>query len=144
MLKGFRNFLMQGDVVVLAIGLMVALALHTLIEAFATSIIDPLIARAQGSHAVGLGVQLGASGNSTTFLNVGTLISAIIYFIIFMMVLYFFLVVPYRRISARRGTVVFADPPDVKTCPACLSDDLPAAATKCKYCATDLSTTNAA
>lgn len=140
MLKGFRNFLMQGDVVILAVGLMIALALHTLIEAFATSIIDPLIARAQGSHAVGLGVQLGASGNNNTFLNFGTLISAAVYFVIFMAVLYFFIVVPYRRISARRGSVVFSDPPPVKTCPACLSDDLPLAATKCKYCGTELST----
>jgi large conductance mechanosensitive channel len=33
--------------------------------------------------------------------------------------------------------VVFGDPPPVKTCPACLSSDLPAAASKCKYCGTD-------
>jgi large conductance mechanosensitive channel len=46
-------------------------------------------------------------------------------------------VVPYRAIQKRRGQVVFADPPALKTCPACLSDDLPAAASKCKYCGTD-------
>jgi large conductance mechanosensitive channel len=40
-------------------------------------------------------------------------------------------------ISARRGVSVFGEPPKVKTCPACLSADLPAAATKCKYCGTD-------
>ena len=38
---------------------------------------------------------------------------------------------------ARRGQVVFGDPAPVKTCPACLSTDLPAAASKCKYCGTD-------
>jgi large conductance mechanosensitive channel len=136
-IKGFKSFLLRGDVIVIAIGLMVALAFSTLIEAFSTSVINPLIARAQGSHAAGLGVQLGRAGNTATFLNFGSFISAIVYFIIFMAVLYFVIVVPYKRISAKRGTVVFGDPPPTKKCPACLSDDLPAAATKCKYCATD-------
>ena len=49
-------------------------------------------------------------------------------------VLYFAIVVPYRRVSARRGKAVFGDPPPTKTCPACLSDDLPVGATRCKYC----------
>ena len=137
MLKGFKNFLLRGDVIVIAIGLMVALAFSTLIKAFTDSVINPLITRAQGGHAVGLGVQLGQAGNSATFVNFGTFLSAVVYFIIFMGVLYFFIVVPYKNVSARRGTVVFGDPPAEKTCPACLSDDLPAAATKCKYCGTD-------
>jgi large conductance mechanosensitive channel len=135
--KGFRNFLMRGDVIVLAIGLAVALAFSTLIAAFTTSIINPLVARAQGKNTVGLGVQLGKPGNTATFLNFGALVAAIIYFVIFMAVLYFVIVVPYRSIQGRRGVVVFGDPAVTKTCPACLSDDLPAAASKCKYCGTD-------
>ena len=67
-----------------------------------------------------------------TFLNIGSFISAVIYFVIFIAVVYFVIVVPYKRISARRGVTVFGDPPPVKTCPACLSSDLPAAATKCE------------
>jgi hypothetical protein len=47
------------------------------------------------------------------------------------------IVVPYKHIQARRGQTVFGDPPDVKTCPYCLSDDLPAAASKCKYCGSE-------
>jgi large conductance mechanosensitive channel len=54
-----------------------------------------------------------------------------------MAVVYFLIVVPYRVVMARRGTVVFGDPAPVKTCPACLSDDLPPAATRCKYCGFD-------
>lgn len=137
MLKGFRNFLSQGDVVVVAIGLVIALAFRDLITAFTTYIIDPLITRAQGNHPVGLGVQLGTSGNATTFLNFGELISAIIYFIIFMLVVYYLIVVPYRSMQAKRGISAFGPPAPVKTCPACLSDDLPVAATKCKYCGSD-------
>jgi large conductance mechanosensitive channel len=44
---------------------------------------------------------------------------------------------PYKAITARRGETVFGEPAPVKTCPACLSEDLLAAASKCKYCGTD-------
>jgi large conductance mechanosensitive channel len=137
-MKGFRNFLLRGDIIVVAVGLIVALAFSTLIGAFTTNVIDPIIARAEGSNSIGLGWQLGAAGNKPTFLNIGSFISAAIYFAIFMAVVYFVIVMPYKIISARRGVTVFGAPPPVKTCPACLSADLPAAATKCKYCATDL------
>jgi large conductance mechanosensitive channel len=135
--KGFRNFLMQGDVVVVAIGLMVALAFNTLVKAFTDTIINPILNRFQGGGGIGLGIQLGDKGNIKTFLDIGTFLSAVIYFAVFMAVLYFLIVVPYKSIMARRGETVFGDPAPVKTCPACLSDDLPAAATKCKYCATE-------
>jgi len=101
-MRGFRNFLLRGDVIVIAVGLVVALAFSMLIAAFSTYIINPIIN-----------------------------------FVIFMAVVYFVIVVPYKHIQARRGQTVFGDPPDVKTCPACLSGDLPAAASKCKYCGTD-------
>lgn len=137
-LKGFKNFLLRGDVVVIAIGLIVATAFSVLIKAFTSDIITPLLNRIQGKQPVGLGVQLGQKGNPTTFMNFGDLISTIVYFIVFMAVIYFLLVQPYKAISARRGVTVFGDPAPVKTCPACQSDDLPVAATKCKYCGTDL------
>jgi large conductance mechanosensitive channel len=136
-IKGFKNFLMRGDIVVIAVGLVIALAFSTLIAAFTTSVINPVITRAQGGNSAGLGWQLGQAGNQKTFLNLGTFISAIIYFIIFMAVVYFLIVVPYKIISARRGITVFGEPAPAKTCPACLSDDLPVAASKCKYCGTD-------
>jgi large conductance mechanosensitive channel len=136
-LKGFRNFLMRGDIVVVAVGLAVALAFSALIAAFTADIIKPIVARAQGSNSVGLGVQLGKTGNSATFINFGALISSLIYFLVFMLVVYFVIVVPYRHVQARRGQTVFGDPAPVKTCPACLSSDLPAAASKCKYCGTE-------
>jgi large conductance mechanosensitive channel len=137
MVQGFKNFLMRGDVVVVAIGLIVALAFSMLIGAFTTNIITPIINRAQGSQPVGLGVQLGAAGNTTTFVNIGNFISAAIYFVIFMAVVYFVIVLPYKAVSAKRGVTVFGSPAPAKTCPACLSDDLPVAASKCKYCGTD-------
>jgi large conductance mechanosensitive channel len=143
-MKGFRNFLMRGDVIVVAVGLVIALAFSGLITAFTTNIINPIVSRFQGGKSLGLGVQLGAAGNTKTFINFGSFISAIIYFVIFIAVVYFLIVVPYKHGQARRGQVVFGDPAPVKTCPFCLSSDLPVAASKCKYCGTDQPTTTAA
>jgi large conductance mechanosensitive channel len=126
---------MRGDVIVVAVGLVVALAFSNLISAFTTDVINPIVARAQGKHSVGLGFHLGSG--TATFVNIGALITAIIYFIIFMAVIYFVIVMPYKSVQAKRGQTVFGDPAPVKTCPACLSSDLPAAASKCKYCGTD-------
>ncbi len=128
---------MRGDVIVVAVGLVVALAFSGLIVSFTSNIINPIINRLQGGKSVGLGIQLGTAGNPKTFINFGAFISAIIYFVIFMVVVYFVIVVPYKHVQARRGQTVFGDPAPVKTCPYCLSSDLPAAASKCRYCGTD-------
>ena len=134
-MRGFKNFLMRGDVIVVAIGLVIALAFSALVTSFTTNIINPLVQSfVPGTH--GFGVQI-RSDNPKTLVDFGSFISAIIYFAIFMAVVYFLIVIPYKSIQARRGQVVFGDPSPVKTCPACLSSDIPAAASKCKYCGTD-------
>ncbi|HEU5017972.1 MAG TPA: MscL family protein [Pseudolabrys sp.] len=141
MLTGFKNFLMRGDVIVVAVGLVVALAFSNLVKAFTDNIINPLIASAQGGNKGfgGLGWQLVSGGGKGTYLDLGAFISAIIYFVIFMAVIYFLIIQPYKFLMARRGKVVFGDPPPTKTCPACLSDDLNPAAIKCKHCGSDVS-----
>ena len=135
-MRGFKNFLLRGDVIVVAVGLVVALAFSMLVTAFTTYIINPIVAAAGGSTGNGLGFYV-SDHNKKTFVDIGAFISAIIYFVIFIAVVYFLIVVPYKHVQARRGQTVFGDPAPVKTCPACLSDDLPAAAAKCKYCGTD-------
>ncbi len=135
MFKGFKNFLMQGELVVIAVGLVVALAFSTLIKAFTDNIITPLVNAAGGGGANGQGLGWTINGQR---IDVGAFISAIIYFIIFMAVIYFVIVVPYRAYMKRRGHAVFGDPAPTKTCPECLSDDLPVAALKCKHCASEL------
>ena len=110
---------MRGDVIVVAVGLVVALAFSTLVKAFTDSIINPLVAAAQGGNTLGLGWQLGSAGNKATFLDVGAFIAAIIYFLVFMVVVYFVIVLPYKHISARRGVTVFGEPGPTTTCPAC-------------------------
>lgn len=135
MIKGFKNFLMQGDLIVIAVGLVVALAFSTLIKSFTDSIITPLVNAAGGGGSAAKGLGWTINGQR---IDLGSFISAIVYFIIFMAVIYFVLVVPYRAYMRKRGNTVFGDPPPTKKCPECLSGDLPLAATKCKYCASEL------
>jgi large conductance mechanosensitive channel len=134
--KGFRDFMMRGDVITVAVGLVVALAFSNLVKAFTDSVINPLVSAAQPGSKIGLGWQLGDAGNKETFLDMGSFVSAIIYFIVFMTVVYFAIVVPYKHIQRRRGLTVFGAEPATKGCSECLSD-IPEAASKCKYCASD-------
>ena len=133
MLRGFKTFLMQGNLVVTAVGLSVALAFSTLVSVFTSSVITPLVNAAGGGGANGLGVRVRGQ-----LVDFGALVSAVIYFLVFMAVVYFAIVVPYRAYARRRGLAVFTEPAPTKACPACLSGDLPLAATKCRYCGTAL------
>ncbi len=138
MLKGFKTFLMRGELIVIAVGLVVALAFSTLIASFTTNVIEPLINALAGSTSKGPGLGWHLNGQ---FIALGAFIASIVYFLVFMAVVYFVLVVPYRRYMARQGTAVFAaptPPPATQTCPHCLSADLPAGATKCLHCASEL------
>src|SRR5262245_58146828 len=83
-MRGFKNFLMRGDVIVVAIGLVVALAFSALVTSFTTNIINPLVQSfVPGAH--GLGFQIRGD-NPKTLVDIGSFISAIIYFVIFMAV----------------------------------------------------------
>ena len=131
MFSGFKNFLMQGQLVVVAVGLSIALAFSTLVSAFTGSIITPLVNAAGGGGANGLGFRVRGQ-----LVDFGSLVSAITYFVVFVAVVYFAIVVPYRSYQRKRGVAVFTEPPPTKSCPACVSDGLPLAATKCRYCGT--------
>jgi large conductance mechanosensitive channel len=129
-LQGFKNFLMQGDIVIVAVGLVIALSFSTLIGSFTDNIITPLV-NAIGGGSTGLGFHVNGQ-----LVNIGAFIAAVIYFVIFMAVIYYLIIVPYRATQARRGVTVFGDPAPAQTCPACLSEGLPVAANKCRYCGT--------
>jgi len=138
MLRGFKNFLMQGELVVIAVGLVVALAFSTLIKAFTDSIITPLVNAIAGGGSSGKGLGWTVNGQR---INVGAFIGAVIYFVILMAVIYFLIVVPYRAYMRKRGRNVFGEAPPTKTCPFCKSDDLPVDATKCLHCGSELAVT---
>jgi large conductance mechanosensitive channel len=134
-MRGFKNFLMQGDLIIIAVGLVVALAFSTLIKAFTDSVITPLINAIAGGGAAGKGIGWTLNGQR---IDLGAFIGALIYFIIFMAVVYFLIVVPYRAYMLKRGREVFGDPQPTRTCPDCQQADVPLAATKCLHCASEL------
>jgi large conductance mechanosensitive channel len=114
----------------------VALAFSTLIKSFTDSIITPLVNAVEGGGSASKGLGWTLNGQR---IDLGSFIAAIVYFIIFMAVIYFVLVVPYRAYMNKRGIAVFGPPAQTKTCPECLSSDLPIAARKCSHCASALS-----
>ncbi len=134
-MKGFRNFLMQGELIVIAVGLVVALAFSTLIKAFTDNVITPLINSLAGGGRTGNGLGWTVNGQR---IDLGAFISAMVYFVVFMAVVYFVIVVPYRSYMQRRGTTVFGPPAPSKVCPSCLSGGLPLAATTCRFCSSEV------
>ncbi len=74
MLRGFRNFLMQGELVVIAVGLVIALAFSTLIKSFTDSIITPLVNAAAGKGAANSGLGWTLNGQR---IDLGSFISSL-------------------------------------------------------------------
>ena len=95
-MKGFKDFVMQGNVIDLAVGVVIGGAFTALVTGFVDYIINPIVAAAGGSGSIGLGYQI-IDGNENTFINVGALISAIITFLITAAVVYFVFVLPINR-----------------------------------------------
>ncbi|ARE35495.1 large conductance mechanosensitive channel protein MscL [Rhodococcus qingshengii] len=93
MLKGFKDFLLRGNVLDLAVAVVVGAAFTAIVTAFTSNIINPLIAAIGGSDELGWGKEIIA-GNSETFVNIGAVVTAIINFIIIAAVVYFVLIVP--------------------------------------------------
>jgi large conductance mechanosensitive channel len=135
MFRGFRKFLMQGDLIVIAVGLVVALAFSNLVKAFTDNIITPAVNAAGGGGAAGKGLGWTVNGQR---IDLGAFVAAIVYFVVFMAVVYFFIVVPYRAYMKKRGREVFGEAQATKTCPNCLAGDIPVEATKCRYCESEL------
>ncbi|MFD4368418.1 large-conductance mechanosensitive channel protein MscL [Rhodococcus sp. NPDC058521] len=104
MLKGFKDFLLRGNVLDLAVAVVVGTAFTAIVTAFTTYVINPLIAVIGGSGEIGLGIQLGDEGNQETFLNLGAVITAAINFVIIAAVVYFILIVPANAAKKKFAT----------------------------------------
>ncbi|NLU82603.1 large-conductance mechanosensitive channel protein MscL [Rhodococcus sp. HNM0569] len=102
MLKGFKDFLLRGNVIDLAVAVVVGTAFTAIVTAFTNNIINPLIA-VIGSADMGFGVQLLAS-KPETFIDFGKVITAAINFLIIAAVVYFILIVPANAAKKRFTT----------------------------------------
>jgi len=129
-MKGFREFLMRGNVVDLAVGVVIGGAFGAVVKGLVDGFITPLIAMLVGKPNFD---DIKPVINGTTF-PIGGMITALVMFILTAAAIYFFVVLPMNAVMARvkRGEV----PPDptTKKCPECLSE-IPIAARKCAHCA---------
>lgn len=102
MLKGFKDFLMRGNVIELAVAVVIGTAFTAIVTAFTNGLIKPLINAIGGSEAAkGLGFNV-LRENDSTFLDFGGVINAAINFVIVAAVVYFLLVLPMKKIQDRR------------------------------------------
>lgn len=93
MLKGFKDFLLRGNVLDLAVAVVIGTAFTAIVTAFTEYVVEPLIATLGGDNEMGWGFQILAD-NPATFINIGAVISAAVNFIIIAAVVYFVLIVP--------------------------------------------------
>ncbi|MGW4356725.1 large conductance mechanosensitive channel protein MscL [Nocardia sp. NPDC004582] len=103
MLKGFKEFLMRGNVIDLAVAVVMGTAFVAVVTAFTDGIVTPLLAVFGGTNQLGLGFQLVAD-KPATFIAIGPIITAAIDFVIIAALLYFILVVPAKKAKQLWGT----------------------------------------
>lgn len=128
MLKGFRNFILRGNVVDLAIGVVIGAAFGTVVSALVKDLITPIIAAlVKKPDFSGFYFQW----NGAKFLY-GDFVNAVISFILIAAAVYFFVVVPVNTLMQRFFPQP-STPPVTKPCPECLSD-IPVAAKRCSHC----------
>ena len=133
MLKGFKEFLLRGSVVDLAVAVVIGGAFGTVVAALVKDLLTPLIAAIVGKpdfSAIAFAV------NGSQFL-IGDFINAIVGFMLVAAAIYFFVVTPMNMVMAKRRSGEAPLDPTTKKCGECLSE-VPIAARRCAFCAQPL------
>ena len=131
-MKDFKAFLLRGNMVDLAVAVVLGVAFGAVVTAFVGDLITPLIAAIGGKHDFSA---LSFTINHSRF-SYGAFLNALLAFVVIAAVIFFLVVKPVNALMARRKT----EPPvdeTVRTCPHCLSE-IPVAATVCAFCTRDV------
>jgi large conductance mechanosensitive channel len=128
MLKDFREFLLRGNLVDLAVAVVIGTAFGAVVTAFVGDIVTPLIAAIGGKPDFN---NLAFTINSSRF-TYGHFINALLSFVIIAAVVFFFVIKPVNALMERFRSEKAVDEP-MRPCPACLSD-IPVAARRCAFC----------
>jgi large conductance mechanosensitive channel len=123
---GFRKFLLRGNLVDLAVAVVVGVAFNQVVQALIKDLITPVIGVLGGKPNFS-GLRFTIGGNNFRY---GDFINVALYFLIIAAVVYYFVVVPANRVAAMAERNAEAAE---RPCPECLSD-IPMAATRCKFC----------
>ena len=132
MLKEFKEFLLRGNLLELAVAVVIGVAFNSVIQALVKDIITPLVAAVGGQSNFG---SLHFDVNGSRFFY-GDFVNALISFVILAAVVFFLVIKPVNHMLDRLGRKPSEDP--VRECPECLSK-VPMAASRCAYCASVLS-----
>jgi large conductance mechanosensitive channel len=131
-MAGFKKFLLRGNVVDLAVAIIIGIAFGLVIAAFTRDIITPIIAAIGGKPDFS---SLSFTINHSTF-NYGDFINAVISFLILAAILYFFVVKPFGALMDRYGPSADEPVPTVD-CPHCRTA-IPETASVCAFCTRDI------
>ena len=131
-MKDFRAFLLRGNLVDMAVGVVIGLAFAAVITALVADLVTPLLAAIGGKPDF---ASLKFRVNGSQFLY-GAFINALLAFVIVAAVLFFLVIKPVNRLMAARATEPEVES-TTKPCPRCLSQ-IPIGATKCAFCTADI------
>ncbi len=125
-MNGFKKFLFRGNLIDLAVAVVVGVAFNAVVQALVKDLITPLIAAAGGKPDF---ASLSFTVNGSHFLY-GDFINALVYFVIVAAVVYYLIVAPSARVVSLNGRHKVATE---RACPECLSQ-IPVGARRCKFC----------
>jgi large conductance mechanosensitive channel len=133
MLKGFKEFLLRGNVIDLAVAVVIGGAFGAVVNAMVKDLITPLIGAIVGKPDFSA---LVVTVNGSPFL-IGDFLNAVVSFLLVAAAIYFFVVTPVNALIARRKRGEAPPDPTTKKCPECLSE-VPIAARRCAFCTSAL------
>jgi large conductance mechanosensitive channel len=129
MFQGFKKFLLRGNVVDLAVAVVIGAAFGAVVTSLVSNIITPLIAAIAGKPDFS-GLSVTVNGSKIMY---GTFLNAFISFLTIAAAIYFFIVAPLNAYTERRRRGEAPADPTTKKCPECLSE-IPIAAHRCAFC----------
>jgi large conductance mechanosensitive channel len=131
MLQGFKKFLFRGNVVDLAVAVVIGAAFGAVVTSLVTNIFTPVIAAAVGKPDFS---DLSITINNSKIMY-GMFLNSLLSFLLIAIAVYFFMVAPMNAYTDRRRRGQAPPDPTTKKCPECLSE-IPIAARRCAFCAT--------
>lgn len=134
MFKGFRTFIMRGNVIDLAVAVVIGAAFTAVVNSLVTNILNPLIAAIFGKPDFSaIAFMIGESK-----IAVGDFLNALVAFLLVAAAVYFFMVAPMNAWQARLRRGEPTPDPTTKACPDCVSE-IPIAAKRCAFCTSAVS-----
>jgi large conductance mechanosensitive channel len=132
-MKGFKQFMLRGNVVELAVAVVMGAAFTAVVTAFVKDLLTPLIAAIVGSPDFSA-IAVSVNGSK---MMIGDFVNALIAFLMISVAVYFFLVLPINALTARMRRGEATPDPTTKKCPECMSE-VAIAARRCAFCTSAL------